>query len=253
MSHWLNGRRVVVTRPGDQAEGLCSRLRALGAEPLEFPVIAIAPPETDGPLDQAIARLNSYDWMIFTSANGVEFFWARLEALAARSQPPIARFPQAKVAAIGPATAAALHQRGVQVRLIPAEYRAEAILDEIGDVAGQHVLLPRADIARPALAEGLRRKGAQVDEVAAYRTIPATPTPAAFDALRAGVDVITFTSSSTVRNFVTQTAGINYGDPLIACIGPVTATTARELGLRVDVVAKEYTIEGLLDALKEFG
>jgi uroporphyrinogen-III synthase len=249
MSGWLSGRRVVVTRPEDQAEGLCSRLRALGAEPVEFPVIAIAPPEPGGPLDQAIARLGSYDWLIFTSVNGVECFWARLEALAAGST----HLPAVAVAAIGPATAAALRRRGVQVRLVPAEYRAEAILDEIGDVTGQSILLPRADIARPALADGLRAKGARVDEAPAYRTVPATPARAAFDALRAGVDVITFTSSSTVRNFVAQTAGSSYGDPLVACIGPVTAATARDLGLRVDVVAKEYTIEGLLNALEDLG
>jgi uroporphyrinogen-III synthase len=253
VSRWLNGRRVAITRPEDQAEGLCSRLRALGAEPIEFPVIAIAPPEAGGPLDQAIARLSSYDWIIFTSVNGVEHFWERLEAPAVGSQPLIARFPSLKVAAIGPATAMALRQRGVEIRLMPAEYRAEAILDEIGDVAGQRILLPRADIARPALAEGLQSKGAQVDEVPAYRTVPATPSPAAFDALRAGVDVITFTSSSTVRNFSALTAGLDYGDPLIACIGPVTAATARELGLRVDVVAKVYTVEGLLEALKDLG
>jgi len=252
MSHWLSGRRVVVTRPEDQAEGLCSRLRALGAEPVEFTVIAIAPPETGGSLDQAIARLNSYDWLIFTSVNGVEYFWARLEAPEALAAGP-AQFPAAKVAAIGPATATALRRRGVQVCLVPAEYRAEAILDEIGDVAGQTILLPRADIARPALADGLRDKGAHVDEVPAYRTVPATPAAAAFDALRAGVDVIAFTSSSTVRNFVARTAGLSYGDPLVACIGPVTAATARELGLRVDVVAKEYTIEGLLKALDDLG
>jgi uroporphyrinogen-III synthase len=154
-----------------------------------------------------------------------------------------------KIAAIGPATAEALHQRGALVHLMPAEYRAEAILDEIGDVAGQRILLPRADIARPTLADGLRALGAQVDEVAAYRTVAGVPPPPAFDALRAGVDVITFTSSSTARNFVALTAGLDYGDPLIACIGPVTATTARELGLHVDVVAKEYTIDGLLNAL----
>ncbi len=253
MSGWLSGRRVVVTRPEDQAEGLCSRLRALGAEPVEFPVIAIAPPEPGGPLDQALARLSSYDWLIFTSVNGVDCFWARLEALSAG---PV-RFPAARVAAIGPATAAALRQRGVWVSLVPDEYRAEAILDEIGDVAGQRILLPRADIARPALADGLRAKGAQVDEAPAYRTVPSAPSAAAFDALRAGVDVITFTSSSTVRNFIAQTAQaagiISTGDPLIACIGPVTAATARELGLRVDVVAKEYTMEGLVKALDELG
>jgi uroporphyrinogen-III synthase len=249
MSAWLSGRRVVVTRPEDQAEGLCSRLRALGAEPVVFPVIAIAPPEPGGPLDQALARLSSYDWLIFTSVNGVDCFWERLTTLAAGPD----QVPAAKVAAIGPATAAALRQRGVRVSLMPAEYRAEAILDEIGDVAGQTVLLPRADIARPALADGLRAKGAQVDEVPAYRTVPSTPAAAAFDALRAGVDVITFTSSSTVHNFVAQTAGLSYGDPLVACIGPVTAATARGLGLRVDVVAREYTIEGLVKALDELG
>ncbi len=249
MSAWLSGRRVVVTRPEEQAEGLCSRLRALGAEPVEFPVIAIAPPEPGGQLDQALARLSSYDWLIFTSVNGVECFWARLAASAASA----AAIGPAKVAAIGPATAAALRQRGVQVSLMPGEYRAEAILDEIGDVAGQSILLPRADIARPALADGLRAKGARVDEVPAYRTVASTPAAAAFDSLRAGVDVITFTSSSTVHNFVAQTAGLSYGDPLIACIGPVTAATARGLGLRVDVVAGEYTMEGLVEALDELG
>ncbi len=249
MSHWLSGRRVVVTRPEEQAEGLCSRLRALGAEPVEFPVIAIAPPEPGGPLDEALARLDSYDWLIFTSVNGVDCFWARLEAVAAG---PV-RAPAARVAAIGPATAAALRARGVRVGLMPAEYRAEALLDEIGDVAGQRILLPRADIARPVLADGLRARGAQVDEAPAYRTLPSTPPAAAFDALRAGVDAITFTSSATVHNFVAQAAGLGYGDPLIACIGPVTAATARELGLRVDVVAKEYTMEGLVKALDELG
>jgi uroporphyrinogen-III synthase len=246
MGHWLKGRRVVVTRPENQAKELCSRLRALGAEPVEFPVIAIVPPEeTDGLLGQAIARLAGYDWIIFTSVNGVEHFWARL----AGREDFGATF-RGKVAAIGPATAEALRRREAPVHLMPAEYRAEAILDEIGDVAGQRILLPRADIARPALADGLRAMGAQVDEVAVYRTVLGNPTQAAFDALRAGVDVVIFTSSSTARNFVALTAGLDYGDPAVACIGPVTAATARDLGLPVDVVAKEYTINGLLDSLK---
>lgn len=252
MSHWLSGRRVVVTRPQDQAQELYNRLRILGAEPVAFPVIAIAPPEPGGPLDQAIARLASYDWVIFTSVNGVEHFWTRLvdssqdQTVVTDSQSPT---PGLKIAAIGPATAQALRQRGASVHLMPAEYRAEAILDAIGDVAGQRILLPRADIARPALADGLREMGALVDEVTAYRTVPTKPAPAAFEALQAGVDVITFTSSSTVRNFVAMTADLDYGDPLIACIGPVTAATARELGLQVDVVAQEYTINGLLESI----
>jgi uroporphyrinogen-III synthase len=132
---------------------------------------------------------------------------------------------------------------------MPAEYRAEAILDVIGDVAGRRILLPRADIARPALAEGLRAMGAWVDEAPAYHTVQGKPSPAAFDALRAGVDVVIFTSSSTVRNFVSLTKDWNYGNPFIACIGPVTAATAHELGLHVDMVADEYTVDGLLETL----
>jgi uroporphyrinogen-III synthase len=246
----LSDLRVVVTRPESQSEELCSRLRALGAQPVLFPVIAIVPPEADGPLDKAIARLAGYDWTIFTSVNGVEYFWARLETIHAPSPQTNTSPFRGRVAAIGPATAEALQQRGVSVDLMPAEYRAEAILDEIGDVAGQRILLPRADIARRALADGLRTKGAQVDEVAAYRTVRAIPSSAAFETLSAGVDVVTFTSSSTVRNFVSLTQGLDYGDPLIACIGPVTAATAHELDLRVDVTAEEYTIDGLLEALE---
>jgi uroporphyrinogen-III synthase len=246
MTQELTGRRVVVTRPQDQSQKLCDRLQALGAEPIIFPVIAIAPPEPDGPLDHAIARLDSYDWIIFTSVNGVKYFWARL-----LEQPTQRSISGPKIAAIGPATAQALRQQGVSVHLMPAEYRAEAILDEIGDVAGLHILLPRADIARPVLADGLCALGARVDEVPTYHTVRGNPPQAAFDALLAGVDVITFTSSSTVRNFVALTDGLDYGDPLIACIGPVTAATARELGLHVDIVAEEYTIDGLLEALKQ--
>jgi uroporphyrinogen-III synthase len=245
MSRELTGRRVVVTRPQDQSQELCDRLQALGAESIVFPVIAIAPPEAGGPLDQAIARLDSYDWIIFTSVNGVKYFWARL-----LEHPTQRSIAGPKIAAIGPATAQALHQHNVSVHLMPAEYRAEAILDEIGDVAGRRILLPRADIARPVLANGLCAMGARVDEVPAYHTVQGNPPRTAFDALRAGVDVITFTSSSTVRNFVALTAGLDYGDPLIACIGPVTAATARELGLHVDAMAEEYTIDGLLEALK---
>jgi uroporphyrinogen-III synthase len=251
MSHPLAGLRVVVTRPENQAEELCDRLRALGAEPLLFPTIAIVPPKAGDPLDQAIAQLPDYDWIIFTSVNGVEHFWARLVEV----KPPAGGNGEeelsirGRVAAIGPATAHALRQRGAPVHLMPAEYRAEAILGEIGDVAGRRILLPRADIARPALADGLRAAGAQVDDVRAYRTVRGTPPSAAFDALRAGVDVVTFTSSSTARNFVSLTQGLDFGDPLIACIGPVTAATAYELGLHVDLVAETYTIDGLLESL----
>jgi uroporphyrinogen-III synthase len=226
---------------------LCAQLRVLGAEPIRFPVIAIAPPEIGGPLDQALTHLELYHWIIFTSVNGVQQFWNRLAVIG--SAGPDAPFA-GKVAAIGPVTAAALRQRGMTVDLMPDEYVAEAVLHEIDDVAGMRILLPRADRARPALAKGLRALGAKVDEVVAYRTVLAKPDPAAYAALEVGVDVVTFTSSSTVRNFLALTEGLEYGEPLITCIGPVTAATAGESGLRVDVVAAEYTIDGLLKALQ---
>jgi uroporphyrinogen-III synthase len=239
-SSWLTGRRVVVTRAEEQAQELFERLQELGAEPIAFPVIAIAPPEAGGSLDQALARLDSYDWLIFTSVNGVNHFGAQSQELNDHT----------KIAAVGPATAQALRQRGLPVYLVPREHRAEAILDEIGDVSGQRILLPSADIARPTLAEGLRARGAQVERVTAYHTVLGEPAPDAFDALRASVDVVVFSSSSSVRNFLTLTKDLDYGQPLIACIGPVTAATARKLGLGVDIVPQEYTINGLIDALK---
>jgi uroporphyrinogen-III synthase len=244
VSSWLTGRRVVVTRAEEQAQELFQRLQELGARPIAFPVIAIAPAEAGGPLDQALARLDSYDWLIFTSANGVKHFRAQNEDLSAHT----------KIAAVGPATAQALRQRGLPTHLVPRQHRAEAILDEIGDVSGQRILLPSADIARPTLAEGLRARGALVERVTAYHTVLGEPTQAAFDALRAGlragVDVVIFSSPSCVRNFLALTDGLDYGQPLIACIGPITAAAARKLGLTVDIVPQQYTINGLLEALK---
>lgn len=248
----LTGVRVVITRPESQSEALSQRLRSLGAIPVPFPVIAIAPPEVGGALDRALANLSDYDWIIFTSVNGVAHFWDRLAAITAGAlhlQPGIPGF-SGRVAAIGPATARALEQRGIAVHLMPAEFRAEAILAAIGDVAGQYVLLPRADIARPDLADGLRARGAFVIEAPAYRTVRATPSATAFQELQRGVDIVTFTSASTVQHFVALTQDVDYGDPLIVCIGPVTAEAARRLGLRVDAVAEAYTVDGLIEALQ---
>ena len=243
---------MVVTRPESQAQVLCDRLRALGAYPIKFPVIAIVPAEPGGGLDQAIEQMIRYDWIIFTSVNGVEHFWARMEAVGTSSntgETGILNFA-GKVAAIGPATAVALRERGAVVHLMPDVYCAEAILDHIGNVADQCILLPRADIARPDLADNLRARGSHVYEVATYCTVSVTPPASAFDAVRRGVDVVTFTSSSTVRHFVKVTAELDYGHPLIACIGPVTAATARKFGLHVDTVAQEYTVDGLVEAMR---
>ncbi len=240
----LAGKRVLVTRPRAQAVELCSKLTALGATPIVFPTIEIAPLDDYTALDGAIRQLAQYQWIIFTSVNGVKAFWDRLDAVGA-GIPPMTR-----VAAIGPATASALQAHDVTVTLVPDEYVAEAIIESIGGVQGQRILLPRADIAREVLAVELQKRGAIVDEIAAYRTLPVQPDPNGLLELQRGVDVITFTSSSTVQNFVAL-VGRDSIPPqaLVACIGPITANTARELGLRVDVQATDYTTDGLVAAL----
>ncbi|MCP4540209.1 MAG: uroporphyrinogen-III C-methyltransferase [Chloroflexi bacterium] len=248
----LLGRRVLVTRSRAQASQLSARLRALGAEPVEFPTIEILPPDDWGPVDKAVGWLVAYDWIIFTSVNGVKYFWQRMK-LAGKDARALAG---TRLGAIGPATAEELAQRGLQADLVPSKYVAEAILDEIGPVKNRRVLLPRADIARPALVDGLRAAGAIVDEVAAYRTVVGTAdnTEEIRRMLTVGeIDVITFTSSSTARNFLTAlapTLSFPTGTT-VACIGPVTAQTAKELGLPVHVTASEHTIDGLIQALME--
>ncbi len=248
----LFGRRVLVTRSRDQASELSARLRELGAVPVEFPTIEVRPPKDWAPLDEAIARLSGYDWVILTSVNGVRFFWERLRRVGLDAR----ALGNAHLAAIGPATAEEMEKHGLFPDLVPAKYVAEALLVEIDPVAGQRILLPRADIARPALVDGLRAAGAGVDEVVAYRTVPAGAKSAGpiRRMLEAGeIDVLTFTSSSTVRNLV---AALDPLPPLpaglvVAAIGPVTAQTAEELGLPVHIVAEEYTIEGLVKAIEE--
>lgn len=247
----LAGRRIVVTRPRPQAPQLMRRLESLGARPILFPTISIKPMEDTGPLDAAIGRLadGNYDRVIFTSVNGVAIFWERLEALGH----DVFAFNDVHVAAIGPATGEALRERGVEPDFIPDEFVAEAIAAGLGDVSGQRILLPRAAIARPTLRELLAEAGADVDEVPAYRTLPAQPDGASLADLEAA-DIFTFTSSSTVRNFVKLVGGAEVAqrltrDALVACIGPITADTARNLGLEPVVVAEHYTMEGLAAAL----
>jgi uroporphyrinogen-III synthase len=226
-------------------------LRALGAEPVLFPTIEIQPVTETAPLDEAIRRLvgpaPAYDWLVLTSVNGVTAFWARLEA-AGLDQTRLA----VKVAAIGPATAEALRERQVEPALVPEVYTAEGILeafDRLGSIAGQRFLLARADIARKTLADGLAARGATVEEIAAYRTAPVAGGP-----LPPAADIVTFTSSSTVRGYVNclgeQAPAAALKDSLVVCIGPITAATAEALGLPVHAVAETYTIEGILQTLR---
>jgi uroporphyrinogen III methyltransferase/synthase len=250
----LAGKQIVITRAREQAGELAALLAEQGAVPIEFPTIAIRPTNETALLDAALQK--TYDWIIFTSVNGVRAAWSQL-----RERGRDARaFGWAQLCAIGPATAAALAGHGLHADFVPDEFVAEAIVAGLGPVAGQRILLLRADIARPVLADGLRCLGAHVDEVTAYHTVLAGPDdPQAREIaarLAAGqIDAIAFTSSSTVRGFVAALdLGADAGHPMavwpcVACIGPITARTAREKDLPVDVVARTYTIPGLVTAL----
>lgn len=252
----LFGKRVLVTRSREQASALSERLRELGAEPVEFPTIAIGPPEEFGSLDRVIESLSSYDWVIFTSVNGVKSFMQRLLV----KERDVRALAGVKLAAIGPATAGELERLFLRVDYVPQRYVAEAIAEGIGDVAGARILLPRADLARPTLVQRLEAKGAVVDEVIAYRTLPGEPSEEIRRILLDGkIDIVTFTSSSTVHNLASALeAEVGRGwraaleRAIIACIGPITAGAAAELGIRVDVVAQEHTIEGLVEAIAKF-
>jgi uroporphyrinogen-III synthase len=228
---------------------LSERLRAVGAEPIICAMIKSAPPLDWAPLDRALERLKHYDWVIFTSANGVRSFFERATVLERSTE----ELRDRRIGAVGRATAKALEEHGEPVDFVPDEYVAEAIVAGIGDIAGRRILLPRADIARKVLVEGLEAKGALVDDVIAYRTLPADP---GNDLLPSGVDIATFTSASAVRNFVVWLGDRPAHEVLIgaviACIGPITARAAEEAGLGVDVVAPEHTLDGLIRAVITF-
>src|SRR5882762_418140 len=245
----LAGRRIAVTRAREQADDLARELEALGAEVVAAPTIRIAPLADLAALRAALTRDPPYDWIVFTSQNAVQVMCERLPewALAPRD---VAR---AAVAAIGPATAAALVRHGVVPDLVPDRFVAEAVVAALaarGDVRGKTVLLPRAREARDALPDGL---GALVDVIPVYETIRETGDgrKLAAEILAGTVDVVTFTSSSTVRSFVELVGGpvAVSGRFTAAVIGPVTAGTARELGITVVIEAQDYTVPGLVDAI----
>jgi uroporphyrinogen III methyltransferase/synthase len=250
----LFGRRVVVTRARAQAGELSAELEKLGAEVYEFPTIEIVPPEDFGPLDSAIRGLDSFDWLVYTSVNGVEAFVDRLRhhGLDLRAVPR-----GAKVAAIGPATAERLEEVGLRVDVVPKEYRAEALIEALdsGSLAGKRVLIPRARVAREILPEKLREAGAEVVVPPAYESVPSSEGREELSLrLRSGeIDCVTFTASSTVENFVgafgEEEAAQLLSGTRVACIGPITADTARKRGLRVDAEADEFTIPGLVEAV----
>ena len=252
----LFGRTIVVTRARAQASGLVERLAELGANCLEYPTIEVVPAQDHRPLDEAIQDMASYDWLVFTSVNGVKYFFERLFALGK----DVRALHHVRTAVIGPATAERLREHGLRSDIVPESYRAESVVAAFSgeDVAGKRILLPRAAEARPILPEELRKMGATVDEIHIYHTQPVTDGAEALveDLENGRVDMVTFTSSSTVNHFHTllpaERQSALMTNVKTASIGPITTETAESLGLRVDVTADEYTIPGLCQAIQTF-
>ncbi len=252
----LAGKKILITRARDQSDEFATRLRNLGAEVIEFPTIEILPPPSWKELDRAIHGLKSYDWIIFTSANGVNFFLQRLIDKGKNSRP----LSSLKICAIGPATAKKLKEKDIRVAYTPKEFVAEGILKgfEKMMIQGNRILLARAKKARDILPKGLRKMGAEVDVVEAYRTVkPRGGTKRLKQLLTDGkIDVITFTSSSTVNHFAELLKEDDLKKLLrgiaIACIGPITAQTAKRWGMRVQIQPKQYTIPALTQAIVEY-
>jgi uroporphyrinogen-III synthase len=257
----LQGVRVLVGRARHQAGSLSTELRKLGAGVVEIPFIEIRKPKSFQPLNTALKNLQSYDWLILTSVNGVEAMWERLRRLRITNR----SLRRLKIAAIGPATRKAIETREAKVSVVPKKYVAESVVKSLRkQVKGKRVLLVRAKIARDVIPRELRRAGAQIDVIEAYETVaPKTSRSrlrAALQNAKNRPDVIAFTSSSTVRNFVTLLGAAGGGSGrrrrpgnlegvTLASIGPVTSATLRELHLGVDVEARQYTIPGLIRAI----
>ena len=258
----LRGRTVLVTRARMQSESLTSQLEALGAQVIHFPTIEIVPPGSWDQLDAALRRLGIYDWIVFTSANGVRFFFERLNDLELTNH--LHMLATTTLCAIGPATASAIEQRGAVANLVASESSSEgaltAIINHAGDVKnikGLRFLIPRARIAREVLPEGLRKLGAEVDTVETYQTVKPDVDPESVNLLfkEHSIDAITFTSSSTVANFA-ELAGLTdlsrlLDATLVACIGPATAETAARMGLTRVIQPDMHNSAALVESIVE--
>lgn len=264
---------MLVGRATHQAGSLSSELIKRGAQVIEIPFIEIRKPRSFRPLDSALKNLGSYDWLILTSVNGVDALWERMQKLRRAplsrdrewhafsravtswtNHPASAGGSQLRIAAIGPATKKAIEQRGLKVDMVPNEYVAESVVQSLQkNVKGKRVLLVRAKVARDVIPQELGKAGAHVDVVEAYETVvPQNSRRRLRTALKnRRPQVVTFTSSSTVRNFVELLGHPRPGldGIMMASIGPVTSSTLRELGLPVDIAARDFTIPGLIDAI----
>ncbi len=248
----LFGRRVVVTRPPEGAAYFSDLIEELGGESFEFPAVEIVPPRDYAPLDEALRRVEEYDWIVFTSVNGVKFFFERLQFLGR----DIRVLQGIRLCAIGPRTAEELEEKGFLVDCMPPEYRAEALAEEMKASlkSGERVLLPRSHIARQILPETLLAMGAEVDDVEAYQTAPGRGNLLLLREMleKKGIHIITFTSSSTVHNFLNllgEEGKSLLEGIMLASIGPITSSTLKDRGFTVDVEAEHYTVEGMLEAI----
>ncbi|MFH1562976.1 MAG: uroporphyrinogen-III C-methyltransferase [Nitrospirota bacterium] len=249
----LFGKRILVTRTREQASELTKLLKEYGASVVEFPMIKIVPPLNFKELDRAIGQIDTYDWLIFTSTNGVKFFFNRLKEIGK----DIRELKGIKIAAIGPETKKMLENLGLNVDFQPElEFTQEGLIVGFKKIGAKRVLIPRSAQARQVLIEGLKQLGAEVDEVPAYRTIKEEIDEVHLKGLLShkAIDIITFTSSSTVTNFCSLFKKEERHSLLnrvkIACIGPITAKKAQDIGLNIDITANEYTIKGLVEAIK---
>lgn len=249
----IYAKKILITRPEHQADDFAQRLRVLGAVPIFFPVIKIKPVDDLRPFDRALECLSDYDWLVLTSTNAVDIFLERMTSLGILQTPTHLR-----IAAVGPKTAERLHERGLTTHFVPADYVAEAILPGMGDVCGQRVLLPMADVAQKNLPEAINACGGSAHVITIYHTVQGAPDDTGMRALREGVDILTFTSGSTVRNFLAIVSSANLdphllpNTPVIACIGPKTTSVALECGFQVDIVAKDHTMQGLVVAMQAY-
>lgn len=244
----LAGRRVVVTRAAEQSAGLADHLRRMGAEVVDLPTIAFVPPESWTALDAALAGIEVYDWLVFTSLNGVKYFFQRIEETGVTLDKT-----RLRVCTVGPVTADAARQHGLTVDLMPSDFSAEALAEALSkqDLAGKRVLLPQAHAARDTVREPLRQAGAIVDAITVYRTVVPDGLAAQARALFAEgpPDWITFTSGSTVRNLLAAVDSEALARVRCVSIGPATTAVARECGLRIDAEAEPSTAEGLARAI----
>ena len=252
----LEKKRIVITRPKNQATDFIKMLKAQGAEPILFPTIQIVPPRDWSELDEAIANLELYDTVIFTSVNGVNFFFQRLK----KKGRDYHSLHNIRIGAIGPRTAEQIERFHLPVDIIPNEFRAESMVDalEKDGISGRRFLLPRAEKAREVLPEEIKQRGGYIDVVTAYRASKGEGNVQEIKALfqKRLIDVVTFTSSSTVKNFVDLLSGGTLPDLIKGCvvasIGPVTAKTAASLGIKTDIMPEEYTIQGLTEAMVDY-